>query len=184
MSDDELLTVSEVVARFRDAGIGQSDESRRSYIRELMARRPAILEDLLELPEGRRRAGRHDPRITAKSVDTFLGAETGSGQKLRTGSYADYDGRTALQEVLARLAQLMSERETDRTQMAARRLEDAARLAEQDLEIANLKNTLRLCRIELDVASEAHFDERGTRVTYENVLAQLLSPEDASTITG
>lgn len=177
MPDDELLTISDVVARFRDAGIGRNDESRRSYIRELMARRPPVLEDRLKLADGRRRAGKHDSRITARSVESFLshGATTASAAH-------DQDGRTALQEALARLAQLMDERDADRVRVADLRRGDAKRLELQDLEIASLKNKLRHRGIELDTASEAHSDERGTRKAYENVLAQLLSPDDASTI--
>ena len=177
MPGDELLTISDVVARFREAGICRSDESRRSYIRELMARKPPVLEDALELADGRQRAGKHDPRITVRSVETFLNQGTAS-----VISQQDQDGRTALQEALARVGQLMDERDADRTRVAGLRREDAARLAEQDLEIAKLKNALRHKDIELDTASEAHSDERETRKTYENVLAQLLGPDDASTI--
>lgn len=177
MPDDELLTISDVVARFRDAGIGQSDESRRSYIRELMAKRPPVLEDRLKLADGRQRAGKHDLRITVRSVETFLshGATTPSAP-------IDQDGRSALQEALARIAQLMDERDADRARSAALRREDAKRLGEQDLEIVSLKNLLRHRDIELDTASGAYTDERETRMTYENVLAQLLGPNDASTV--
>jgi len=175
--DDELLTISDVVARFRDAGICRSDESRRSYIRELMAKRPPVLEDRLKLADGRQRAGKHDLRITVRSVETFL-----SNGATAASAAHDQDGRTALQEALARLGQLMDERDADRTRVAGLRREDAARLAEQDLEIAKLKNALRHKDIELDTASEAHSDEREARKTYENVLAQLLGPDDASTI--
>lgn len=177
MPDDELLTISDVVARFRDAGIGQSDESRRSYIRELMAKKPPVLEDRLKLADDRQRAGKHDLRITVRSVETFLshGATTPSAS-------IDQDGRSALQEALARIAQLMDERDADRAGSAALRREDAKRLGEQDLEIVSLKNLLRHRDIELDTASGAYTDERETRMTYENVLAQLLGPNDASTV--
>lgn len=177
MPDDELLTISDVVARFRDEGIGRSDESRRSYIRELMAKRPPVLEDRLKLADGRQRAGKHDPRITARSVESFL-----SHGPTTAGAPHDQDGRTALQEALARIAQLMDDRDAERARTAALRREDAERLGEQDLEIASLKNLLRHRDIELDTASGAHSDERETRMTYENVLAQLLGPDDASSI--
>ena len=112
-----------------------------------------------------------------RSVETFL-----SNGATAASAAHDQDGRTALQEALARLGQLMDERDADRTRVAGLRREDAARLAEQDLEIAKLKNALRHKDIELDTASEAHSDEREARKTYENVLAQLLGPDDASTI--
>jgi hypothetical protein len=182
---EELLTISEIVERFKVAGIGGDDHSRRSYIRELITTEPPKLEDRLELPAGRRRAGKGDRRITKKSVDAFLGSNKRPGAGGGSSSQErPQDGRTAISELLARIELLEQERNEERERRAEIRKQATEELHQQGLRVLELKKQARLTAIDLDLANEALDEVRGTRATLESVIIDLKWDGNVDEISG
>ncbi len=158
-----LLTTTEVVERFRAARIGKDDKSRRSYVSQLIGEGKLLVKP--GLPEGRSRAGKHDRRIIKGSLDNFLA----------TGRHAH--GPDATRILLAQLNQQREENALLRERVAKALREASAEIHAQDLQIADLKNQLRLQDTDLSEARGLLDDERGIRIALDEAILQILPLE-------
>lgn len=175
----QLLTISEVVERFRLAGIGRDDRSRRSYVRLLMASKPPALVDRLSLPTGRSRAGRNDPRITAASVEAFLRRRSrGEGIPNQQSAYA----KLGISGLLARIEQLERELEAKRDDAFRVGQRSAEEIRVRDHTIADLDYEMRTSLLKAELQADALSEVRETRRALENVIIDITGPETVADI--
>ncbi len=173
---EDLLTLSEVVARLRGAGLYKDDHSRSSSVQKFMQN--GVLTDHFVLQPGRERAGRHDKRISAAALEQFLASRTATTQPPSGNARAQADGRSAVEELTARIGLLMQERQTDRVTWKRQLQDHEKELYELRRKLLDLEHQARLAGIDADAVREELQDEAGTRQTYENVITQLVGPED------
>lgn len=173
---DDLLTLSEVVGRLQAASFYKNDHSRRSGLNQLFRR--GDLTDYLTLEPSRTRASKYDRRISAAELELFLASRTRSADPPSTTTRQEAHGLTAVQELIARVDILMQDRAADR-ETAMR----VSRAHENELHglrqrVLDLEHQARLAEIDDFTARDQLRDEAATRQTYENVITQLVAPND------